>query len=140
MLGSTQTVPGSTVTHRRQREGVRCYSAEMLLLLLFIRTAIGIMAGVLTWVMLVQFGLVPAVILPMVAPFGSGFFGGLACMSLTPAQGLRIAATCGLILCVLMAVPINAGGSWNFWSLMVLPGYLSGASAWLAVARLIQNR
>jgi hypothetical protein len=111
----------------------------MLLLLLFIRTAIGIMAGVLGGFLLVQFMTIPAVLLPLVVPFGAGFAGGLACMSLTPAQGLRVAGTCGVILSVLTVVP-RGGGEWNLWSLLLLPGYLSGASAWLAVARLLQNR
>lgn len=111
----------------------------MLLLLLFIRTAIGIMAGVLGWFLLTRFVPVPTVLLPLVVPFGAGFAGGLACMSMTPAQGLRIAATCGVILGILTVMP-RGGGDWNIWSLTVLPGYLSGASAWLAAARLLQNR
>jgi hypothetical protein len=112
----------------------------MLLLLMFIRTAIGILAAVLAWFVLVRFVPVPADLKPLVIPFASGFFGGLACMSLTPAQGLPIAATCGVILCIVTGVPQGGSGAWNVWSLVLIPGYLSGAAAWLAIARTIQRR
>lgn len=116
------------------------YSACMLLLLMFIRTAIGILAAVLVWFLLVRFVPVPTDLKPLLIPFVAGFVGGLVCMSLTPAQGLSIAATCGVILCIVTGAPLGGSGVWNVWSLVLIPGYLSGASAWLAIARTIQNR
>ena len=96
----------------------------MLLLLLFIRTAIGIMAAVLAWYLVVRYGPFPAPLVPLVTPFAAGFVGGLACMSLTPAQGLRIAATCGVILGLLTGFPLREGEPWHYWSLMLVPGYI----------------
>lgn len=121
-------------------QAISGYSADMLQLLLFIRTAIGILAGVLAWYLIARFIPMLPELRPLVTPFAAGFVGGLTCMSLSPAQGLRLAATCGVIMCLLTLIPLRTAEPWHWWSAMLIPGYLSGASGWLALARMVQNR
>jgi len=112
----------------------------MLLALLFVRTAIGLFAGVLTWLLVVRFGPFSETVLPYAAPALAGLVGGLTCTSLSPSQGLRIAATCGTIFTLVTMLPMSSGDAMHVWSLLLIPGYLAGALGWLMLARWIQRR
>jgi|GEM_PF-2954535 len=109
-------------------------------LLLFLRTAIGLLTAVLTTALLNQYQLVPAVAAAWFVPLIAGAGGGLACSSLSPSQGVELAATCGAILGLVMLVPWSGGGGWNWHALLVVPGFVTGALGWVMMARWLQNR
>lgn len=117
-----------------------CYSAAMYQLLLFIRTAIGLFTAVLATALLNQYQILPSLAAVWMVPLIAGACGGLACSSLSPSQGVELAATCGAILGLVMMVPWAGGGAWNWHALMVIPGFIAGALSWVMMARWLQNR
>ena len=119
---------------------VPCYSERMYQLLLFIRTAIGIFAAVLATALINQAALVPPVAAAWLVPLLAGFCGGLACSSLSPSQGVELAATSGAILALVILVPWPGGSHWEWHALLLLPGFVSGALGWVMLARWFQRR
>ncbi len=121
-----------------------CYSAWMYQLLLFLRTAIGLLTAVLTTALLNQYQLLPSVAALWFVPLLAGTCGGFACSSLSPSQGVELAATCGAILGLVMLVPWSGDGSgsdgWNWHALLLVPGFVTGALGWVMMARWLQNR
>ncbi len=109
-------------------------------LLLFIRTAIGLFTAVLATALLNQYLMMPPLAALWLVPSIAGLCGGLACSSLSPSQGVELAATCGAILGLVLLVPWGRGSGWDWHALMVIPGFIAGALSWVMMARWLQNR
>ncbi|MCP5181287.1 MAG: hypothetical protein H6993_00300 [Pseudomonadales bacterium] len=109
-------------------------------LLIFIRTAIGVGVAVLVWLLVVQAGHLEGDTLHFAAPVLAGLVGGMTCASLSPSQGLFLAATCSVVLCLVAMAPNAAFAPWRTWSLLLIPSFLFGAAGWVFLARWLQNR
>ena len=114
----------------------------MYLILLLLRTAIGMLTGVLVWLLLVW--LAPQAG-PLLAVVVGGLAGGAVCMSLGPSLGQQLALTAGLIMTLVAFFAIweaRFPHNWvlNYWPAWILPAYMAGAAIWLLTARALQGR
>ncbi len=113
----------------------------MMLVLLLLRTAIGLLSGGLVWLLVTLYapswGAMAAAVL-------GGFGGGMVCMSLGPSTGQQIALTAGLVATVVAFATVwqeTHPHNWalNYWPVWILPGFMAGAACWLLSARWLQN-
>ena len=113
----------------------------MYVLLLVLRTAIGVLSAILVWVVIQ--GFLPA-FGPLLGAVAAGFAGGTVCMSLGPSIGQQLAAIAGLV-----TMALAFGTAWeplyphnwvfNYWPLWILPAFVAGAATWLLIARALQR-
>ncbi len=114
----------------------------MYLTLLLLRTAIGMLTGVLVWMVLgnlTDWGPLPMAVV-------SGVCGGMVCVSLGPSIGQQLALICGLVMTVVAFFTAwdSDAGQGNivvaYWPLWILPAYSSGGAMWLLLARALQKK